>query len=279
MVSGRLRSGQHYQVMGPDQVLMAGDVHGNVARLGELLEVCGDEGCSHLLQVGDFGWFPNIRAGREFIDAVRGLAERADVLVCFIGGNHDDWEDLAGLEAGGDRDEDGLVVLGTHLRYVPRPHRWVWGSCRFGALGGAWSIDRRRRVPFISWWPDEEPTEDQAERLCAAGELDVLVVHDAPGELDLSDFSMSGSDLGGGVGVRALIDMVVDRTRPEVVVHGHWHLGHDSTLGSSSRCVGLGDDRGPLSDQYVVLDTTDGSVAHTSHRRVALRSPLWRQVR
>ena len=261
--------------MGPDRVLLAGDVHANGVRLGELVGTAVASGCTHVLQVGDFGWFPGQRWGREFIDTVHRLGQETGVTVCFLGGNHDDWEDLDRISATGDRDRDGLVVLGEQVRYVPRPHRWTWGDTALGALGGAWSIDRRRRVPFVSWWPDEEPTEEQAMSLCSGGALDVLVTHDAPGELDLSEGAVDGDDLNGGAQVRSLVDMAVARCLPTVAVHGHWHLAHDSVLGSGVRCVGLGDDRGTVADQVAVLDTARAWVTGTAARRLGTRGPLW----
>lgn len=61
---------------------------------------------------------------------------------------------------------EGFLSLSDRVQWIPRGCRWVWNGVRFGAVGGAFSVDWRRRTPGDSWWPDHENVSDtDIERL------------------------------------------------------------------------------------------------------------------
>lgn len=60
-----------------------------------------------------------------------------------------------------------------------------------GGLGGAFSVDYHHRTEGKDWWPNEEPTQEEAEKLVAGGPLDILITHDAPSGVPLKgDFQL-----------------------------------------------------------------------------------------
>lgn len=169
---------------------MVGDVHGNTVFMRSAIERASSRGINTMLQVGDFGYWPHTKSGVNFLNDVERFGAEHNVTVWWIDGNHENHEWL-GLK---DRLEDETVAISEHCRYLPRGHRWEWEGVRFGALGGAFSIDWRVCVPMVSWWPQEVVHLRDVDRL-GSDPLDVLVTHDHPAGFDLpTDFSLRPAD-------------------------------------------------------------------------------------
>jgi len=268
----------------PRRILLLGDTHGQAHAVRSALTAAVAQDCQAVVQLGDFGWWTHTDAGRQFADTADADATEAGVTLYFLGGNHENWDELDRLTESGPRDDGGAVVVGASTRYLPRPHRWQWRGAVLAALGGAWSIDERRRVAHWSWWPQEQPGIEHAEELCDGGPIDVLLCHDAPGELDLSLAAFGGDDRDDGAGgpmsargPRSLLDMVVARCEPRLVAHGHWHHLHLTELASRPTCVvGLAHDGVRPSDRHAVLVLDDGvRLEAPSAPPVPLRRPWW----
>ena len=206
----------------PGRVLVAGDTHGN-AKWCAFLGVAAEHwDCPVVLQLGDFGYWPHVDAGQLFLDRVERVAERTGTTFVWIDGNHENHEALRELTAGA-LAPDGFVDVRPHVRYAPRGHRWTWRGRRFGALGGAFSVDWRLRTPGRSWWAEEVPTPSDVDRL-GDEPLDVLVTHDAPMRPHSGPVpDLPAADLEVARAVRRLLAGAVERTRPALVLHGHWH--------------------------------------------------------
>ena len=82
------------------RVLIAGDTHGNTKWVTHLTEVAARSDCPVIVQVGDFGYFPDHRDGPRFLSAVDQACAANGVELWFIDGNHDDHTSLAELEHG-----------------------------------------------------------------------------------------------------------------------------------------------------------------------------------
>ena len=150
-----------------------------------------------------------------------------------------DASDLATGDTPVHRDEDGFLCspLLTNIRVVPRTHVWSWNGVTLGSLGGACSIDRWVRMPGWEWWPEEEPTLDQANTLADA-RLDVLVTHDGP--LPAVASLYAGRSPGLPVPVQQwadhssrAVEHARDLTSPDLLVHGHHHRRYDYNLGTT----------------------------------------------
>ena len=244
------------------RVLIAGDTHGNTAWLETLTRTAAAQGCRVIIQVGDFGYFPNFRDGPGFLAAATAACATNGVELWFIDGNHDDHDALAEF-----RQADTLVRLTDHMAYIPRGARLELGGVRFGFLGGAFSVDWRDRTTGIDWWPSETTDLSDVARL-GDDDLDVLISHDAPTGLDLADRRLPAEDQIRADEVRSLIASAVEATRPQIVFHGHWHRAHDTELSwidraetgrtgaltwCSTRVIGLGCD-GDINGGWLVLD-------------------------
>jgi Icc-related predicted phosphoesterase len=201
----------------PGRLLVAGDVHGNIAWIRTLCDFAVEHGCSAILQLGDFGYWPHYPDGVRFMAQVGKHARRTGVSIYWIDGNHENHDALSALDV-----SDGFVAVGERCFYIPRGHRWTWSGVRFGALGGAFSIDWRDRKPGTSWWPEEVTTPADVERLGTAP-LDVLVTHEAPAGVPLEGYRLPAGDAIRAQQVRQCVRAATEATRPKLVLHGHWH--------------------------------------------------------
>jgi predicted phosphodiesterase len=244
------------------RVLIAGDTHGNTAWVETLTRKAAEQCCPIIIQVGDFGYFPDHPGGPRFLTAVDTACAVNGVELWFIDGNHDDHFALADH-----RERDTPIALTDHVTYIPRGARIALGGRVFGFLGGAFSVDWRDRTHGIDWWPNEKTDHSDVARL-GGGELDVLITHDAPAGIDLSTWRLPAEDQVRADDVRSLIATAVEATRPAVLLHGHWHHARDSELSwidraateesgaltwRSTRVIGLGCD-GDAAFGWSVLD-------------------------
>lgn len=209
----------------PSRLLVAGDVHGNIGWFRRLCDLAARQRCDALLQLGDFGFWPHAPDGVRFLKHVSHHATRVGVDIYWIDGNHENHDALRELPPGA----DGFVAVADRCLHIPRGHRWTWNGVRFGALGGAFSIDWRDRTPRKSWWPEEVTTMADVDALGTAP-LDVLVAHDAPAGVPLEGFRLPAEDEVRSDEVRRLVRAATEATRPRLVLHGHWHRRHSYEL-------------------------------------------------
>lgn len=198
------------------EVVVAGDLHGNLGWAVDVVERAAYRDAHLILQVGDFGalWPGD---GGQFERRLNNRLARRDMLLIFIAGNHDNWAELPRLPL----NDAGFGVLAERIWWAPQGHRFVINERVFGVLGGAYSPDKDLRTPGVDWWPEEEPTQEEVDRL-GDERLDILLTHDAPPGAPLRSTLTLPPDHT-AERPRELIDQAVVRTRPEMLIHGHWH--------------------------------------------------------
>lgn len=172
-----------------------GDVHGDPKAY---LRAIGD--AERSIQVGDFGLgFTRM--------PVAGPGHR------FIRGNHDcpslcrerpDWIADGTIE-------DGMMFI-----------------------GGATSIDREYRIEGVSWWPDEQLSTPQLERMVDLYQRHrprIMVTHECPAsvarELFLRHYKLAIEDRSD---TREAFEVMLSIARPEVWIFGHWHEWRDKVI-------------------------------------------------
>ena len=207
------------------RVLIVGDTHGKTAWLNRLADAAAESDCTIIIQVGDFGYFPEHRDGPRYLTAVEHVCANSGAELWFIDGNHDDHTSLANLDH-----NHFPVGISDHVTYLPRGSRIRLGGTAFGFIGGAFSIDWRDRVVGRDWWPSETTEGSDVARL-GLDPLDVLITHDAPAGVNLlSSWKPPAADQVRADEVRWLIAQAVTTTTPRLVVHGHWHHGYETEL-------------------------------------------------
>lgn len=216
-----------------------GDTHGNHGWLSKvILEYVPRQNAELILQFGDFGvmeaWWPlqygfrnKYESIEKFLDRTEKKLAQNDVPLYFIDGNHDD---VSYIYENGYTNEDGFVAIRDHILYCPRGHRWEWGGVRYLALGGAisadkgWSLAEEERNPHKKgklWFPTEKITDEDVGKCLVGGETDVLVTHDSPWGVHLPGITSLGPEYDDN---RRRITEVIKHTRPDIVLHGHYHM-------------------------------------------------------
>jgi hypothetical protein len=206
-------------------VRLVGDIHGGfneysfydlgVGRYRHATEPAPPE---HSVQVGDFGigfytpyWHDSVNDWMKKNPGHR-----------FIRGNHDD-----------------PAMCKTMAGYIP--DGTIEGDVMY--VGGAWSIDHAWRTPGIDWWPDEELSVDELNKLVdrfVQHKPRVMITHDCPTRIAWEMFISRGNTLG-QVKTRTAeaFQAMWEMHQPEEWYFGHWHFTRDLTLhGTKFQCLG-----------------------------------------
>lgn len=238
------------------KIMLAGDTHGDGNAVKTLMEKARDIEADVLFVLGDFGIWDHLDGG-AFTDHVSRFVNRYEVPVCFLPGNHDNYDLLFEWEADKPRTADGFYEIKPGLFYSPRGHRWTWSGVRFLSLGGAYSVDKEWRVMDDqvvlrhaqmrqdrggvldkrdrymlrtgqwSWWSQEEISEQEMRDAMEGGPVDVMLAHDKPRDAVVD---WNRKDLPECWPNQQRIQSVVDAARPRLYVHGHLHYAYDTVL-------------------------------------------------
>ncbi len=177
-----------------------GDVHGKFSQYEKIIADCDES-----IQVGDFGLgFAGSKETPSYDLMATGNHR-------FIRGNHDN---PAFCRAHDFWIEDGYIE----------------GDMMF--VGGAYSIDKAFRTPFMDWWPDEE---------CSIGQLNgfidsykiikprIMVTHTAPKAIPLYHMGFSPIE-GASTRMEDAFDYMWSLHKPEIWIFGHWHKSFDKVV-------------------------------------------------
>lgn len=228
----------------PEIVAFAGDWHGNTMWATAAISVAAEAGVQAILHTGDYGF----RFADKYVDNVEQVAAEDNVMVYFVDGNHDWHEHLWALPL----DDDGLGILSDHVRWIPRGYRWNWWGLDFMGLGGATSVDKDSRKPYVEWWPTESLTYADVERAIYGPDfdervesvavpkslpVDIMVTHDAPSRIPIPGISMreglkyfSHNLLQQAEIHRRTMRTVFEAVKPKLWVHGHYHKMYQATV-------------------------------------------------
>lgn len=232
------------------KILALGDTHGSLPAIKYALNVARREGCGRVVQVGDFGfgWDLELPMEQRFEHQVNILAKKYDVDFFWLDGNHENFDELENrVDFGSSAPEQML----SNLWYLPRGATWSWDGCQFMSLGGAYSIDKHRRVEAISWWPQELLTRAQVEAALDRGPVDVLLAHDAPAGIPVLENNMIPHHV--SFANRKAVLAVMEAVQPKLLVHGHYHYPYTDVLRGVS-VVGLDCD-GSRDASITIIDT------------------------
>ena len=134
-------------------VYITGDIHGNIhdERFKFINKLNKDD---IIIFLGDFGFDWSPKHIKEYNVPCKTL---------FIAGNHENYDILKNLpetELYGDT----VKILKDNVYYLLTGNYYTIENKTFLIFGGATSIDRDCRIPFLSWWPDEVPTWEEFEK-------------------------------------------------------------------------------------------------------------------
>lgn len=270
----------------PNRVVLAGDWHGNTGWACHVVEqaakLLADEEQKVILHAGDFGVWPG-QAGRSYLDEVARVLWLHRIKLLFADGNHEWHPELIALReeelrkgndglVSIDREDNttqsftGLVPLdredggSPRIFWAPRGYRWTWHGKTWMALGGAVSVDAAMRVKGKSWWPEETFTGEQLKHATRPGKVHVMLTHDSPSAVRMSFGELPRAwdimDVARSTAHREQLQSVVDKIKPEVLVHGHYHQSVRQTIEPyGTQVIGL--DMDGVDGNYTLFDTRE----------------------
>lgn len=203
------------------RIMVSGDTHGNLAYVKSLVDEAVVEKIETVFVLGDFGVWPGKR-GENYLDGVSSYAVENEVEVLFLPGNHEDYSQLEAHEQDSPRNDLGFIEVRRNLLYTGKVHRWMWEDKEILAVGGAVSIDRDRRTPFHSWWPQETLTQQEAELAVSHGTCDILFSHDSGTQVPAAAtfYKMDTASQQH----RKMVEAIAGDVHPQFWMHGHYHL-------------------------------------------------------
>lgn len=247
------------------KILVCGDVHGNTVFLNNVFMIAQKAGIDTIMQDGDLGYdWPGKNRGKQERN-IQKFCTRYGVKFYWDDGNHENHESIENKLAGKDRTKPlNLDEEYPDVFYCPRGSTWEWDGVRFMAFGGAYSVDKHNRTPYLSWWPNEQASVEDIDRALTAGKVDVIFSHDVPWAVNVpgthAEWKMTFPQTYPN---RHALDEIVQATRPELLIHGHlhWRYGieteyHIDYPRSEGYCrvIGLAHES---SDVLYILDTDD----------------------
>lgn len=211
------------------RALLVGDTHADNNFLMDALEAAQEAGCSHVVQLGDFGFiWDHLRT----YEAINNAFAEADIQLIWIDGNHENFDLM--LTLGIDPNATEPVRTHSHITYIPRGVVFDLGGRKCMGFGGAYSIDKYRRVPGSSWWSQETITDEQVQRVVDnPTQVDVLFTHDVPllGPVLHSYMLQYGYKLDGDSKAnRQRLERVIEAVRPLRIFHGHMHIPYGDLI-------------------------------------------------
>lgn len=224
----------------PNSIMFAGDWHANIQQAQNVLINAANRDIHHVIQVGDFGIWKD---SEKFLYRLQKTCERYDIQLYFVDGNHEHFPLLYGYPLA----EDGTRTVRPNIHHLPRGLRWEWDGIKFLALGGAYSVDRAQRTLGISWFKEEEVSDEDILKAInyPNPQTDVLVMHDSPGGapnpvVDDPRRAIQGVHWFGKESIdaankhREKLQIVPLLTDPVLIVHGHYHNPAQATYRRST---------------------------------------------
>jgi predicted phosphodiesterase len=166
-------------------IYITGDTHIpiNVKKLGSKVFTAQKDmtKADYLIVCGDFGavW----HGGREQEYWLKWLEDKPFTTL-FVDGNHENFDLLYAYPV--ETWNGGKIHrVNDSVYHLMRGQVFTIDAYKFFTMGGAYSIDKEYRKPFVSWWPQEMPTyaecEEGLRNLEAHGNtVDYIVTHTAP---------------------------------------------------------------------------------------------------
>lgn len=206
-------------------VYITGDTHRDFDRILEFADTTRDN--DTLIIAGDFGgiW-------ASFLDDfVLDMLANLKLNILFVDGNHENFYLLNSYE---EVDYCGGKVhkIRDNIYHLMRGYIFNIEGNHIFAFGGADSVDKEMRTPFVSWWAEEMPSKLEMDRGLDILEerdcdIDYVITHDCPSSIarHLSAVITGDEDKFDINVLNKYLDEVCEETKERKMWYfGHYHI-------------------------------------------------------
>ena len=218
------------------KIYLTGDTHANVDRLLFIndSEMTKDD---IVIVLGDFGV---IWGDEEATEYYLNALSKKNFTTAFLDGNHENFVEIARLEKEDSWNGGRVGILPHGIIHLLRGE--IYNICGkvVGVCGGANSIDLWHRKEGVSWWREEEITNNDISNFITNAEkhnnkVDIMLSHDAPASIIPIVKLYSGvndGDISNSQKQLERINQIVDFDK---WYFGHWHI--DRTITDKFECL------------------------------------------
>ena len=214
-----------------------GDKHGEIEDLVYAARVLDIE--DTLIVLGDFGFIWRLDAD-EVMKELKAIAERCPCQIAFLDGNHENFIEIARLEKKAFWNEGKVGILPHGIIHLLRGEIYNIEGRIIGVCGGANSIDLWHRKEGISWWREEEITDNDINNFIAAAskdnnKIDIILSHDAPASMMPTVKLYSGINNGDISNSQKQLEKIKQLVKFKKWYFGHWHI--DKVITNEFECL------------------------------------------
>jgi hypothetical protein len=159
-------------------IYVTGDTHGNFKQLDKIASMNLLTKDDFLIVLGDFGFF---FFEKDHQNSKR--LEKYQFNILFVDGNHENFPLMRKFPSI-KKFNSKVNMLGRNIFWLRRGHVYEIEGNKILAIGGAMSIDKNARVPFVSWWPEEEISRTEIHECILNLEkdkkFDYIITHTCP---------------------------------------------------------------------------------------------------
>jgi len=182
----------------------------------------------YLIIAGDFG---GVWTGDRSDDDILDYHENKPYTTLFVGGNHENYDALSTYPV--KRWNGGMVhQIREHVFHLMNGQIFLIGGKTFFIMGGATSVDRQYRTEHETWWPQEEPSEEDfqiaRENLSRNGnKINYIISHTVPEKVRKNAFVPMKDFLDYESGVEKFLDGILEDVEYEKWFAGHIHIDRE----------------------------------------------------
>lgn len=246
------------------KIAIGGDVHGSVGQITEHLRRAHEQDAHLYLQLGDW----NLHQDPKFISEVEAQAEKYDIRIQWLDGNHDDFPFINLINPD---DKKSLIRVSDHVYYMPRNLQFTLDGLKFHVIGGAHSIDEAFRVLDRDLYAEEDITTADIEYAKTLPTADILLSHDCPSTVPnpITTNFVSQTQARRTFGPGALdrcaenqerLTQITNHIDPSLIFHGHYHFNYERysvNTKTGKRFLTIGLDEGSRQDSLLITTTQE----------------------
>lgn len=216
---------------------LTGDLHGEGMRLANLIDKLDEN--DTLIVLGDFGfiWDNSLELERMMLDA---LEKALPYTIAFVDGNHENFPMIQELETIEEWNGGRVGRISKNIIHLLRGEVYNLNGKKVGVCGGANSIDISWRTQGISWWREEEITNNDINKFMTIAEeydnkVDIMLSHDAPASIIPVVKLYSGVNDGEISNSQKQLEKINQIIDIKKWYFGHWHI--DKKIDDKFECL------------------------------------------